>query len=1849
MTSIQHTVDELRLTLTEYIEAAYHIADPFMVEQRRTLLGAEGGIFQVPFIESTPRYRAAQRYEEMTSIPSAAQEAFAELARGESEKAVIFNPPYTHQADAIREVLTRGRNLMVMTGTGSGKTESFLLPILGKLAIEAKTNPRSFNRHNAVRAFILYPMNALVNDQLGRLRLLFGDPRTVRLFEGWAGRPARFARYTSRTPYAGVRSRQKDAKRLSSIGDFFAEIEDKARSYQRDPQGDGEERRAYDLFCELHARGKWPAKESVSDWFGKDRTHWQDRNNRFRRAILRPHDAELLTRHEVQESPPDLLITNYSMLEYMMVRPIERPIFDRTKQWLQDSPEEKVVLVMDEAHLYRGAQGAEVGLLIRRLTERLGIGPERLQVICATASFNNTDAAGHFGAQLTGAPEESFTPIRGTLALRSPADFGTRADADVLARVDLRQFYEPEPEAQAAAIAPLLEYRAVPFEGDVERALFEALREFAPLNRLVNETMKQAVRLADLGTLIFPHMERSHADTAVSALLALGSRARESVGAAGLLPCRVHTFFRGLPGLWACMDPNCSEITSSRRGGPAGKMYAQPRERCGCGAMVLEYFTCRHCGTSYSRAYTSNVADPRYTWANPGTRVQTEAGQLEALHALDLLLEEPSAESAGRAAYFDLVTGRIDPPDPGERYRVVHLPPAAAGLPPEEHGTMRAASPGQFTPCACCDQQHMFGLSSVQDHQTKGDQPFQALVATQLKIQPPGPQPGTDFAPLRGRKVLVFSDSRQMAARLAPTLQNYSLNDTVRALVPAGFKLLSGAPQIGENLSLDQAFLGVICAAHKFRVRVRPELEAGEALPSMVGVPHGQLPTGPHLFALLSATCPVNLMRSIVNALCNSNLGVEPLAIASICERSDITAHLHRLPQLPGLAATAEEKAAVARMWLRCWARGPGIWFNQMPPEWWATAVRAHKGDFDPMDRVIVGKEARRVFKKDWLPQVLKLFTQKLPDGGTRALAATMSLHVGGNWRRCSTCTSVHRPIPQLATCVDCGAETVADFDPDADAVFRARKNYYREPVRRALESSEPNLLSLIAAEHTAQLNAAQPDDAFSKAEDHELRFQDIDLGWRDTDASEPAIDVLSSTTTMEVGIDIGALSGAALRNMPPGRANYQQRSGRAGRRGNAVATVVAFGSSDSHDDHYFVSPEEMITGPVSDPRLTLENADIARRHLRAFVLQRYHEARIPGVDPQADPNLFSVLGTVPDFRNGTALLNREDLFGWLLENVVELQDAARRWLPAELPQAARQALIDGLATDVMRAVDDAIDYVGPETAQEDPEADPGEADENGDNEGVAAAPEANGGENNAMEVTDEDADPTTEKLLDRLLYRGALPRYAFPTDVAPFYVFNRALSTPFRPKMEFAPAQGLNIALSQYAPNKQIWLQNKQYTSKAIYSPFKGERRKAWRGRKLYFECLHCGHAKTEQFVQERRGETRRCEACHTDESFGPARSWFRPPGFAHPVHLAPSSTPEELSETAYATRAKLIMSAPAIAWTNVSERLRVYPSREHLLISNSGPDESGYIYCVSCGSIESEKDPQVNLYQAHPRPYPAAEGELCDGKVVARNVVLGTDFIADVCLFSLRLEAPFRLRPGNDETATALRTVCEALAKAACRLLEIEAGEILAEYRPAVTNDGANGLEAEIFLYDTLAGGAGFSPQMADRAHELFELALHILAECPEGCDTSCYRCLRSFKNKFEHRLLDRRIGAQLLRHVLEGGYPPYAPERVATSTDLLVHDLTRQLSDNYEVMKGETRFIGGRDAIIPIVVRRRSNGEEGWIVLSSPIAADTPVSADLQGLAEGEAARLICIDDLVVRRHLPGATATVARRAP
>ena len=1842
MQTINETIKKLHEALSEYIEATYHIAAPSLISQRQELLAKPGVIHQVPYLESTPRYEAGKSFADMAGLPSAALEVFRALATADGKlPRLLYDPPYRHQSEAIDGSLVRRKNLVVMTGTGSGKTESFLLPILGKLANEAERKPKAFAEHAAMRALILYPMNALVNDQLGRLRSLFADPRLIKLFKKWSGRPPRFARYTSRTPYAGIRTSAKDSQKLNGFENFYVSLQRRAEQDEGD-----EQKEATQLLRDLKERGKWPAKADLAAWFGQKGTRWQDsKTGKFVRAITQPDDSELLTRHEVQESPPDLLVTNYSMLEYMLMRPIERSVFDSTKKWLANNPDETFLIVLDEAHLYRGAAGAEVGLLLRRLRDRLDIPPERFQVICATASFRDAKYAPEFGAQLSGVSANTFIPITGNLDWRPHSSAGSAHDAEILAGIDLPGYYSASNDSERLeVIRALLEYRGVKSDGSPETSLYKALASFAPMGLLINSTMKQARPVAKLGGEIFPTSKAKVADLAVTILMALGSIARPDEKAPGLLPCRIHNFFRGLPGLWICMDAQCTELAEDARDGICGKMYSQPRDFCECNARVLEFFTCRNCGSAYARAYTDDLDTPRTLWSKPGRRMRLTDHEADPLLPIDLLLETPTNEVIAEITDFDLESATLNPEKPGTRMRSVYIRSdrVVATQKDESEDEEQDAVPdearGQFVPCAVCEKSASYGRSYVQDHQTKGDEPFQALVTRQIQIQPPGPMAATPFAPLQGRKVLTFSDSRQVAARLAPNLQNYSVRDSLRPLIVYGYKRLKHHASLRSNLSLEDLYLAVLLASQELRVRLRPELKGGETFDAeatvAAAIRDGTAETEAGLqnlcMELRSEKPPEALLENVVRTLRDRFLGLEALALASIVERAKHTPVLEKLPTIPGYAETPEAKVALARTWLRCWQNN-GFWLNSMPLVWAnrprseGPSVRPRKGKIKAMEKILLDKAARKIFETEWTPQLLKVFTQDVESGYKRLRGSELSLSLDGAWVRCVSCKSVHRPIPGIARCLDCTSTNIAALDPESDRVFVARKGYYRRPAVAALATPPAQPMALIAAEHTAQLNAPQSEDIFSKAEENELLFQDVRLMWGTRGLRATAIDVLSSTTTMEVGIDLGALSGVALRNMPPSRANYQQRAGRAGRRGNAIATVLAFGSADTHDEHYFSEPDGMICGDVVDPRLTLDNPDIVRRHIRAFLLQCYHQARLPQIDHTQRHDLFSVLGSVSEFRSGKGLLNRDDFAAWLDENEKEMQRRVAAWIPDELSREDRALLLESMKEDCLAAIDEAIRPSSSEA---------GEATEIDEE-----VPEPDEGDSKATE--------NIGTLLDRLLYCGKLPRYAFPTDVATFHVFDPDRSSYFHPVMRFAPSQGLPIALTQYAPGKQVWIAGKCYTSGAIYSVMSDDRYNAWESKRRYLECRRCGFAETLRVDEVDAGEIRDCKACGTEKTFGPARNWMRPPGFAHPIDMEEVTSPDEIPETSYATRAKLTMSTPSSdgGWTHVNDRVQALSLREHLLVSNTGPKREGYLYCTKCGRIEASTDPNKKLINEHRKPFPERDSKkLCEGGGLTRHLVLGTDFITDIVLFSMRVQAPMRLRPGNYPTDVALRTASEALAKAASKLLEIEPGELLAEFRPALTKAGTAGFEAEVFLYDTLPGGAGFASQLAERGDELLRSALTLLKTCAEDCDASCYRCLRSFKNKFEHSLLDRHVGAELLEYLVTGDLPPFDEHRLLKSAELLANDITRN-DETLRVEVGAQIPVGKSGRFTAPIKVTRADDAMFVVVVAGPLEIDYPIHPIAQALdGASSGIQLISVNELTIRGNLPDATSSV-----
>jgi hypothetical protein len=258
----------------------------------------------------------------------------------------------------------------------------------------------------------------------------------------------------------------------------------------------------------------------------------------------------------------------------------------------------------------------------------------------------------------------------------------------------------------------------------------------------------------------------------------------------------------------------------------------------------------------------------------------------------------------------------------------------------------------------------------------------------------------------------------------------------------------------------------------------------------------------------------------------------------------------------------------------------------------------------------------------------------------------------------------------------------------------------------------------------------------------------------------------------------------------------------------------------------------------------------------------------------------------------------------------------------------------------------------------------------------------------------------------------------------------------------------------------------------------------------------------------------------------------------------------------------------------------------------------------------------------------------------------VLGTTFVSDVLLVRLSVERPATLQPRFLATHIALRSIAEAMTIASARLLDIDASELQAEYRPALTAGGNDGLQAEIYLYDTLAGGAGFTRRIHGYGVDIFKRALELLERCPVKCDASCYRCLRSFRNRFEHGSLDRHVGASLLRYLLDGTPPGIGQARLDRSADKLYEDLTCLGVPGVSFARNADVTIPGIGRVTAPILATRDAGQ--WIFgVHGPLARDVAPDKELQDAKENSTSvPVVLIDDTEITHNLPSASRRVLR---
>ncbi|WP_046157372.1 DEAD/DEAH box helicase [Chromobacterium vaccinii] len=1746
---VHETAKSLAESLRQYIEAQYHIRDEALVRERHALLRKDATIAQTPYVEATPVYKVGDPYGSLP-IPKAAADVLTQLA---GMGVGLYPRPYEHQSQALASFLgDEAADLVVATGTGSGKTESFLMPVIGKLAIEGAERPKSAALPGC-RAMLLYPMNALVNDQLARIRRLLGNPKAAQVLSKGRSKPIRFGSYTGRTPYPGRRTSVRDEHFIKPLfEEFYRKVAERPV-----------------VQTELERIGRWPSKD-LDAFYGhglaQTKTYSSGKkagkqyiaNNWGGRLNTQPGDRELMTRYEMQQNCPELLITNYSMLEYMLMRPIERGIFEQTRDWLKADHRNEFILVLDEAHMYRGAGGAEVALLIRRLCARLEIPRERMRCILTSASLGSgptsVEDGERFARDLTGLSETSprcIRVIQGTPEPRHPSRLATCEEAEVLATFDLGSFQNAanDLDSARAAVTDLAAGLgwSVPSEGDHESFrnwLFESLMGFGPLEELITKVSGRAARLDALSEALFHGCSPDTAARAADTLLALGSYARRSSDGRVLVPARLHLFHRGLPGLHACVDPKCSE----RLGGHAaptilGRLHTKPLDQCGCVSKgrVYELLTHRDCGAAFIRGYVSTDMD--FVWHQPSGPL-SEGGTVD-LIPIEILVEESvHPRSRNKEMWLHIPTGRLSPmcPPGASGYRKVCVP-----------DKVTAGSEISFDECPVCMRRTRSSKdepSKVMDHVTKGEAPFTTLVRSQMARQPASRAIDARH-PNGGRKVLIFSDGRQKAARLARDIPRDIELDVFRqavALACARLEAISQEPRPNQNLYL--AFLSVL-SDHDL-----PIFDGQDAKKVATDRAEFERDCGSDLRQAFDdefapSEAPARYRIALLKLLCSNYYSLSGTTVGFVEPARSKLKKLKGDVKMAGIDLVDEDVRALAVAWIDALLREFAFDSSfdltlrrkaagYFKPGW------GSKGQFDRTFREALAH--RPGWGKPVVEAVEAAFRSQLASEKDGAWflspnSLRLRLDLSHVWAQCPDCTALMPLTFGESTCLACGDEGVRPVDPATSDYIAARKGFWRLPVQEALAPGS-RLSNLSVEEHTAQLSNRDRSSVHATTELYELRFQDVLI-----EESDRPIDVLSCTTTMEVGVDIGSLVAVALRNVPPQRENYQQRAGRAGRRGASVSTVVTYSQTGPHDSHYFLNPEHIVAGPPRTPEVKVGNAKIARRHVHAYLIQTFfHELMEQGVQGPGEKTsmLEKALGPTREFFHGAldTGLNLEGFEDWVSCRVLDaggdLRASIAAWLPPSLDTGGRtpgewlaEIVEEFLAT--LRQL--GADVPPPITLD-------------------------NGGEDDEAEVTENvGAKLEQEEFLEFLFFYGLLPSYAFPTSLCSFLVEKNEKNSKgiWEIRTVQRPQQSISQALSEYAPGRLIVIDKKTYRSGGVFADLPaGEVNRA---RPLFEKPKKLIHCEACSFVRDPHkalgGSDSTCPVCGgvlreetmiQPEVFGPegARELPEDDREQEITFATMAQFPQPVDPEAFTFR----RCGPNASFTHATNQRLVTVNW-----GKEGGQGGGFSVCVECGAA-SVFDPSSPVGGGHKRPYrhlgPLGTPEQCSGEF--RRVLLGHDFRTDLLLLRLKVATPLvtdtadivALRILED----ALHTIAEALRLAASRhrQLDLDPAEFGSGFRvvPALQDEARM---LDLFLYDTLSGGAGYAEVAARNLPEILEATLALLEGCT--CDTSCTECLNHFHNQHIQDRLDRKLGASLLRYAVHGEEPHCSPPDVQTAT--------------------------------------------------------------------------------------------------
>ncbi|RSK27609.1 DEAD/DEAH box helicase [Bacillus sp. HMF5848] len=1808
-----------------YMDSPFALGHEKLMEERKEILEEEGNIYQYPYIEAMPNFKSSNK-----NVREACKSIGWSTDFGDFANRGLFNKDHNlhlHQYHAFEKVLIDKKNIVVTSGTGSGKTESFLLPLIANILEEAKKwdkpkekepswwnlqnkwKPIRENEHRsaAIRGLVLYPLNALVEDQLVRLRKALDSEHAKNwLDQNRNGNRIYFGRYTGKTPVPGDPSDINKSKKLrgnfkqinrkqNELAEHFNRLID---SISNSPNNHLKQKLKIELQGDISG---YQLKSTI--WNQNDiqqiKGKLKEKYHEKLTYINQINGAELFSRWDMQEYPPDILITNFSMLNIILTRTIEQKMFEKTKKWLKEDSNNIFYLILDELHTYRGTAGTEVSYVIRALLNRIGLTPDspQLRVLATSASLDETGK--EFLEDFFGIPIEKFEIISGD---REESNIFQKSESYKSSLDSFSKYYDISNLEYSHAVKYLCNEFGVSFDSEnVDESLFQALDNSGILHEFLNVCTKPT-SIKVLEKRIFglnPSMK--HIGGLLQAIIK--SRKNGEV----VIPLRTHLFFRNFQGLWACSNPNCSAVDVKYRyeGREIGKLYNQPKVQCNCGSRVLDFYYCQNCGDSFLGGYKSYdkeegvfylTADypnleslpdkvpftkkygeyalfwpsldidedikpwlrTYYDGSNTKRELQFSWSKVEYQPQLGKIVND-SYNNPNIHLYN--IKGKKNQQDNVDTIQLNKMPAFPIKCPncsddwESKNPEIKKKEPLESTKRT---------RSPIRGQRTGFDMIAQVMLDSLMRELPSNETP----------KAVLFSDSRQDAAKLSAKIELNHYYHILRYIVVTAMNnqknpMKSYIKQLkGESLTesesseaeeyfysnesqamLIQAYLQGGFLPVNRKEQIKKLLESDNTPPKLMdlwnSIENGLVNLGVNpggyensvtenggykwiqLYDWSNMEHPSlkiedlpndlkllrdDIMRSLRdNVLANVLFSQRKRDLESLC-LAKITTDIDII--------LAEELGMSSDFWrqlvdssirilggLRRYDlnRAPSDSPPSILKKYWNAVAKAHKLNDKEISLV-----ATRIFEnlkgvKDYLITSDELFV--LPAKGMVYVCQKCGrnhLHAS-----CNVCTDCYSPLVE---------KNLSEI---------SLNDYYRY-----LTEDSKTYRRFHSEEMTGQTDS----EVSSKRQQlFQAIYDSSDIPLVDE------IDILSVTTTMEAGVDIGSLRMVAMSNMPPQRFNYQQRVGRCGRRGSALSVSLTLCRGRSHDDWYFDNLDKMTGDPPPQPYIDVKSKKIFSRVL--FKEMLFHA--------------FKDTGLIGKIDGGNSVHGE---FGYK-EDWVNYKEEIQTYFESREGKACLNEVVGCLSyqSKVSEGEKEELkEYI------------------------------VSGKLVNEINMVSMDSKYSSNFLSENLASAGLLPMFGFPTRVKLFHHEKRSRYTPPHLLNSGTVDRDLEIAISEYSPGSEIIKDKAKHKSAGIAH--------YWiRGNQIVAEENPLGDIRKVALC-------RNCHILFDDESLFPDK--------------CPSCESELGESTDYAFRS-IPISEPQgfrsewikrdykedFEWSSRSSIPRLADDEKinenkKTIFNISYNSQEGNVYSINDNygelfTFQKAKSSFDGWIEASTVGKDGFSPYLTD---IRKSVALSSIKNTEVLLISPKqVSKGITFNPTNLGVKAGLISFGYLFRRVATSILDVDADELQVGIRSKVDNIQENTV-GQIFLADTLINGAGYSKHLAN-SEILEEIMVDLTEEYSNipklkghTCDSSCYECLRTYENMGYHPILDWRIGLDVAKLLKEPTFVPY----IDIKWKRLVQNSIEGIMKNYQGTQHE--WITG----IPVLTLPFSDGKLSIIIV-------------------------------------------------